>query len=71
MMLKQDASQQKDKEQQEDESLPLPSIKNEELPEVLVEPPEGEMISALRLNLTPDSYNSLVKIMSVLTPEST
>ena len=49
----------------------MTDVKNEALPEVIVEPIEGEMISAIRLNLTPDSYNSLVKIMHVLQPEST
>jgi hypothetical protein len=38
---------------------------------MVIEPLNGKGISNLKLNLSPDSYNSLVNIYSVFNPEAT
>jgi hypothetical protein len=40
---------------------------DEEFPEVLVESIKG-LLPSVKLNLTPDSYNALVNIYSILSP---
>ena len=40
-------------------------------PEVIVTTPDGKSLPGIVLNLTPDSFNALVNIYSVLSPENT